>query len=113
MEKRLILLIILFLTACQNKKTVACSLGLEDKNINIDISAINDDISSIKVRSSFIIPTPILTDKDKYEFIQKQLDNTFHFEDNKLIREYDIEIDDVYSLDKTIKYLNSKRYYCE
>lgn len=113
MEKRLILLFILFLTGCQNKKTVACSLGLEDKNINIEINAINDNISSIKVRSSFEIPNSIITNKDSFDFIVKQLDSSFHFEDNKLIREYDVEIDDTYSFDKTIKYLNSKRYYCE
>lgn len=113
MEKRLVLLILFILTGCQNKKIVACSFGLEDKNINLDINAINDDITSIRVRSCFEIPSSILSDEDKYNFIESQLDSSFHFEDNKLVREYEIELDDVYSLDKTIKYLNSKRYYCE
>lgn len=113
MEKKLVLIVLLLLTGCQNKKIIACSFGLDDKNISIDISAINDEISSMKVRSSFEIPNSVLNDSDKYEFLKSQLNDSFHLEDNKLVREYEVAIDDVYSLDKTIERLNGKRYYCE
>ena len=114
MEKKLVLLLLLIiLSGCQNKKAVACSFGTEEKNISLDIKAINDDITSINVRSCFEIPYNVINDEEKFAFLNSQLDDSFHFEDNKLIREYEIELDDIYSLQKTIKYLNNKRYYCE
>ena len=114
MEKRLIILLFLFLCGgCHNNYRIACIYELDDKSLNLDIKAINDDISSIDVRACFEVPYKALLDKEKFDFINSQLDETYHFEDNILVREYSVELDKTYSLDKTIEYLNSKRFHCE
>lgn len=111
--KGLVLVLLVLLSGCQNNKRIACNLIQENKSIDLDIRAINDDISSIDVRTSFIVPNETLFDDKKLEFLKSQLDNSYHFEDNKLIREYSILIDNKYSLDKTLEDLRKKRYYCE
>lgn len=101
------------LTGCHNNLAVACNYIADDKSITLDINAINDEISSIGVRTCFEIPQKVMCDEDKINFIKGQLDSSYHFEDNLLIREYAIVLDDVYSLDKTIQYLKTQRFYCE
>lgn len=114
MEKRLILVLLVFiLSGCHNNLRVACNYIEEDKSVDLDIKAINDDISSIKVRTCFVIPNVVMFDDEKLEFLKSQLDSSYHFEDNKLIREYDIDLDDTYSLNKTLESLRKKRFYCE
>lgn len=113
-KKTIVVLLSLFLlTGCHNNLRVACSYSLDDKTIDLDIKAHNDDISSISVRTSFEIPQAVICDKERFDLLNSQLDNTYHFENNLLVREYDIEMDDTYSLKKTIDDLNSKRFYCE
>lgn len=115
MGKRIVivLLVLLVLSGCQNRLRVACNYQLEDKSIDLDIKAINDDISSINVRTCFEIPYYVLYDQDKLEFLNSQLDDSYHYEDNLLIREYEIPLDRTYSLDMTLADLRKKRFYCE
>lgn len=113
MEKRLIVIFLLFITACENKKHLSCVYELEDKKICIDIDAVNDDISTIHVRNEFVLPRTLLFSEEYKKDLDKQLDDTYHYEDNILVKEYDLILDDVYSYDKTKDYLNVKRYHCE
>ena len=115
MEKKVVIvLIVLFiLVGCKNNKQASCILDFEDKTISLDIKAINDDISSINVRTSFVIPNSVINNKDRFDFLSKQITQGYHFEDNLLVKEYEVQLDDIYSFKKTIEYLNSKRYFCE
>ena len=112
-KKILIILSLVLLTACKNNKQVACILNKEDKEISLDIKAINDDITSISVRASFLIPNCVINNEEYYAFLCKQLNKEFHFEDNLLVKEYEIVLDKNYSFNKTIEYLKNKRYFCE
>lgn len=114
MEKRIAIVVLLvLLSGCQRNLRVACNFVQDDSSIDLDIKAINDDISSIKVRTCFVIPNVVMFDETKLKFVESQLDSSYHFEDNKLIREYDIDLDDAYSLNKTVESLRKKRFYCE
>lgn len=115
MDKReaLILGLLFVLTGCHNNLRIACDLDLQDKEVCLDIYAHNDDIEKIDVRESFEIPNYVLADKDKYDFIAKQLDEQSHFEDNKIVKEYSVLLDKTYSLSETLKNLKSRRFYCE
>jgi len=114
MEKKLeILLILLLLTGCQKTKQIACSYVLEDKQITLDIVAINDEISSIHERTVFEIPNYVIMDETKLSFLEKQLDSSYHFEGNELIKEVDLKLDRIYSLNKTMDVLKTKRFICE
>lgn len=113
MVKKLILLTLLFLTGCGRNSVTSCTFSKDKAEVNLDIKAINDDISSIKVRTSFEIPSAILADRDKYDFILSQVDDSYHFENNYLINEYNIALDDKYSLELTKDHLKHMRFYCE
>lgn len=113
MDKRLVLIIMLILTGCSNSSLTACWYSKDSAEVNLDIKAINDDISSIHVRTSFEIPNNIIADKEKYDFILSQVDKTYHFEDNYLVKEYEVDLDDTYSLSSTKEYLKKMRFYCE
>lgn len=114
MEKKLTLLSLFFLlTGCYSNHSVACIYSLQDKEVILDINAINDDITSIHERTSFVVPTEVLMNEERLNFLKSQLDNTYHFEDNLLVKERDLDIDDTYSLERTLKYLKTKRFICE
>jgi len=113
MEKRLVILFLLLITGCQKNNEVACSYIIDEKQVVLDIKAINDDICSIHERTVFVIPNTIMADEEKLIFLNKQLDSNYYFEDNLLIKEEDLDIDNVYSLRKTLEYLKTKRFICE
>lgn len=115
MEKKTIIVatLLIILTGCHNARAIACNYAVDDKSITLNIEAINDDIYSMNVRKCFEIPNVVMCDQEKYSFLLSQLDETYHFEDNLLIKEYDIELNDNYSLSSTIDYLQTKRFYCE
>lgn len=112
-EKQAIVILLILLTGCSNNNQVSCIYESDDKQVSLDIKAINDDISSIKVRTSFEVPYQVMLDNDFYSFLTGQLDESNHFEDNHLISEYDIALDDKYSLALTLRDLQTKRFYCE
>lgn len=114
MEKKVLIVLFILLSGCQNKeKLVTCSCLLQDKAIYIDIHAKYDDIQSVEVKETFEIPNKVMADKEKLDFLVKQLDSTYHFENNTLVKTYSVVIDDVYSLDSTIEALKLRRFYCE
>ena len=51
--------------------------------------------------------------REEMRFIRKQLDSSYHFEENRLIRRYALSLDQEYSLAKTLEYLKNEKYYCE
>ena len=113
-KKILILQIILILiSGCKNKQQVSCLYGNDDKLVSLSIEAINDDIKSINVRTSFKIPYNVMLNQEKFSFLLSQLDDMSHFEDNNLISEYDVTLDNKYSIDLTLKDLKTKRFNCE
>lgn len=113
MEKRIVTIIcLILLTSCSNSKTVACSYILDDKELYIDIKANNDEIVSFDVKTNYIIPTSIINKYNNYDNLSKQLNENSYIEDNKIIEEYSFEINQKYSLNKTIEYLKDKRIYC-
>ena len=109
----IILILLVILCGCSNNRQVSCIYENGEKKINLDIHAINDDISSVSVRTSFDVPYNVILDNDKYSFLLSQLDSTNHFEDNHLISEYALALDSKYSLDLTLKDLKTKRFVCE
>ena len=54
-----------------------------------------------------------MLNQEKFSFLLSQLDDMSHFEDNNLISEYDVTLDNKYSLDLTLKDLKTKRFNCE
>lgn len=113
MDKKLVLLVLLILCGCSNNKVAACSYSKENSEVFIDIKAINDNIDSIKVRTYYEIPNSVICDEEKYSFLLSQLDDRYHFEDNKLVKEEELPIEDNYSFELTKDYLRSMRYYCD
>lgn len=114
MDKKLVLIALVFvLTGCENQTLTACFYSKDNAEVYLDINAINDDISSIHTRICFDIPNSIIADKEKYDFIVSQIDNSYHFEDNLLVKEYEIQLNDIYSLSLTKDYLKKMRFYCE
>lgn len=114
LKKGLIVLLLLCLYGCHdNYSQISCSLYNQDSIVYLDIKAINDDIDSILVRHTFEIPQRVMCDEEKYNFLLSQLDETYHFEDNILVKEYYEVLDKTYSLSKTIEELNKKRFFCE
>lgn len=103
----------MLLCSCNNHKQVACILEKENKSINLDIKAINDSILSINQRIVFELPNDLLANEEWLSLLEKQLDSSYHFEDNKLVSESTIDLDNEYSLSKTIEYLRKEKFFCE
>lgn len=103
----------LLITACENRKHASCVYELEGKKICLDIEAINDDIETIHVRNEFVLPHSLVFNEKYKKDLDEQLDDTYHYEDNLLVKEYDVILDDLYSYNNTLNYLNSRRYHCE
>ena len=112
-SKRLIVLLLILLSGCQKDNEVACLYEDNDESILLEIKANYDDIYKIHISDSFYIPNSVLVDENKYNDLLKVVDGKYVVQDNKLVKEYDENLDDTYSLNKTIDYLRRKRFYCE
>lgn len=112
MEKTLIIIFLLFiLCGCQKSTLVSCvQKNNDDSYVNIDIRATDDIINSFFVRISYKLP--YLKQEYKKDF-DSQLDSSYHYENDTLIKEYYEKIDGIYSLSKTKDSLIAKRFYCE
>jgi len=114
MFKKIILIFsLLFLSSCGKQKVVTCLLQKDNKSLSLDIKSINDDIYLISERIVFELPNNLLANEAFYTDLNKQLDDSYHFEDNKLVSESELVIDDKYSLNKTLDSLRKEGYYCE
>lgn len=113
MDKKIVLILLVLLSACTNNKSYACNKTINNSQYQLTINSINDDISSVYVRNVFEIPYETLLDEDKYNDLNKQLDSSYHLEDKYLIREYEIFIDNKYSFSLTLDELRKDKYYCE
>lgn len=110
---RLKWIIILFvLCGCQRQRSIACEKQAGDILTYIDIEAINDDITLIKVKEIFIIEYDLLVNDKIKTFLDKQIDESYYYLDNKLIREYTLFLDNKYSLNKTLEELKKEKYLC-
>lgn len=113
MQKKYLVLVLLFLTGCDNKSQVACEFNKDDASINLLINANNDLIDSIDVRIAYEIPYAVILNDKFLNDLNAQLDDHYHYEDNILVKEYSIDINKDYSLALTLDYLRSKRYFCD
>lgn len=112
-KKKTLIILLVLLTGCSRNKTLtACTCYKDDSTINIEISAVGDDITGIDIITSFEIPNAVFLDDDKYNLLISQLDNSFYFENNTLIKKENIVLDETYSLQKTIEYLRKRRFNC-
>lgn len=112
-NKATVVLLLLLLCGCNTQKHIACNYIEDDKEVYLDIDAIDDSIYSIKSKTCFRIPNSVLLNDNYLDDLKKQLDNSHYFEEGSLIKEEELFLDDSYSLQKTIDYLNKKRFYCE
>lgn len=112
MKKKLIILLIL-LTGCRNNRAYACSRYSNDDSITIDLNAVNDTILTIHVREAFKLPYTLLYDEKKRSFLNSQLDDSYHYENTNLVREYDLFPDQNCSLKMTLDDLQDGRFFCE
>lgn len=113
MEKISILLLSLLLCSCSNNiKTTSCSLYEKDNSVTYTIESVYDDIKSIKLTVIYKIPYNVLLNDSFNSDLIKQINDTYHFEDNLLIQNMELELNDKYSLSKTTDYLLENRYAC-
>ena len=112
MEKRTLILLCLFLCGC-NHKSASCVRFNGNDEISLQIKALNDDIQSIEVSEVFLLPYELLSDNEELQRFTKQLDASYHFEENRLIRRHSIVLDDRYSFMNTLEKLRKERYHCE
>lgn len=113
-KKKLLIILLILLSGCSKNKYVACSLSDTNSQISLEISAINDEINSIKVRTVFELPNSLICDIDKFNYLKSQLNDDYKIENNNLlIKEYNVNLDNKYSFAKTIEYLKKEKYFCE
>ena len=112
MEKKLIILLFL-LTGCLNERTFACSRFLNEDSTTISLDAVNDTILTFRVREAFKLPHTLLYDEAGRSFLDSQLDDTYHYENTYLIREYELFPEKECSLRMTLDDLKNRRYFCE
>ena len=110
MEK--VIIILLLLSACEKHRTMACERWESTKQIYLDIEADHDKIRSVLVNEVFVIPYPLMADEKCMEDLKKQLDLSYHFEDNKLVHSYYYDFEGSYSLAATADYLRDRNYVC-
>ena len=108
----MIIFLLLSLCSCEKHKTIACERLESDRQIYLDIEADYDDIRTVSVNEVFVIPYSIIANERSMIELRKQLDDSYHFEDNRLIRFYQPFLDDIYSLSETIAYLRDLNYVC-
>ena len=112
MEKITLILLCLCLWGCR-QRSAACVRFNGNDEIDLLIKAVNDDIESIEVSEIFELPYELLSDNEEFDRFKKQLDASYHLEENRLIRRYAIVLDDTYSFMNTIERLNREKYHCE
>ena len=112
MEKKLIILLFL-LSGCRNERAYACSRYSNDDSIIINLNAVNDTILSFHVREAFKLLHTLLYDEKRRLFLESQLDDSYHYENSYLVKEYDLLPDENCSLQMTLKDLKNRRYFCE
>lgn len=103
----------ILLTGCQNNQSFACSRYSGDNSIVIELNGSNDKIMSFHVREAFKLPHTLLYEEKNKAFLDEQLDDSCHYENNYLIKEYDLYPDQKYSLQMTLENLKDRRYFCE
>ena len=111
--KKYLLLLFILLCSCDSQKSFACVKYSDDNQIYLDINANNDDIDTIKVKEVFILPYEVLNKQINKNYLNIQLDNSYYSIDNKIIKEYDLSLDKIYSLNKTLQYLKKEHFICE
>ena len=110
MEK--VIIILLLLSACEKRRTMACEHREREKQVYLTIEAEYDRIDSIRVDEIFVIPYRLMADNDRLGDLKKQLDQNYRFEGNRLIHSYDYDLDGIYSLSATADYLKDLNYVC-
>ena len=111
--KIILILLIIFLTSCSKHKSVSCNLYNDNYEVNININSIYDDIESIHISEIFILPYNISSNEEKVNDLIKQLDFKYQLFNNRLIKEYDVLLNEKYSLDMTLIDLKQRRFICE
>ena len=105
--------ITLFIIMGMQSQSASCVKFNGNDEISIEIKALNDDIESIEVSEVFELPYELISDNEEFARFSKQLDASYHFEDNHLIRKYTIVLDDRYSFMNTLQKLEKEHYHCE
>lgn len=114
MDKKIIILICLFLGGCANtNREVSCKLKNGNDLTKVTIISHFDEILSYSVKESFYIPYEYLANPKIEEDIIKQIEGVYTLEDNYLVRYLDAPIDKMYSLSKTMELLGDKGYVCK
>ena len=113
MDRKILVVCLLLLSGCKSKVT-ACTYYSEQGQIEIEIEAVNDDIKQIEVCSSFNLPISLVSDKDKFNDLLKQLSEEYYIDENNILsKKESVLLDKKYSLSKTLEYLKMKRFVCE
>ena len=113
MKKILLCLFLAILCGCSKEKIVACSRFINDHQILLNIASDYDDIRQIDVMETLTLPYDLLISEEKMDFLYQQLDDSFHVEENMLVKQYQIIPEETYSLRKTLENLRERRYFCE
>lgn len=113
MEKSILILLLILCSCTVKEKSIACSKFETDREIDINIKADYDKIKYVEVIQTYTLDNFLLLNEERLDVLKKQLDDTYYFVDNKLIKKEIIGINDNYSLDETIRYLRKDRYNCE
>ena len=92
------------LCGCQRERTVSCSRFDGDDSLTLQIEAVNE---------LYQLPGGPLADATFSDDFARQLDDTCHLEEDRLIRRYEVFPDGTYSLQKTIEELSAGRFHCE
>lgn len=108
-----ILIILFILSGCTNYKSAYCSIEENNTQILIDITSINDSITSIHIKESFELPYSYILDEDKMKDLNNQIKDDYSIEGNRIVFEYDEELDANYSFNSTIDSLIKEHFYCE
>lgn len=113
MKKLFLILIMLNLCSCSKTRSTACVRIDGNNQIYLDIRSNNDDITQIRAREVFVLPYSVILNDMSREYLEKQLDDTYHFEDNLLVKEYDVKLYEIYSLSMTLNDLKKELFVCE
>ena len=104
---------LVLLCGCENRRSFACSRDFNPHRIHIDIQAVNDRIETLDVTESFELPYSLLLDEERAAEFRKQLDSSYAIQGNRLIRNYRIVPEEVFSIARTLEYLKKEKYICE
>lgn len=113
MLRKVLLISVILLCSCQKQISAACNKYNNDNQINLRITAENDDIIKIQAEEVFTLPYDVLMNEEWLKYLKQQLDNKYYLENNLLIKRYNIIPEQVYSFQETIKLLKKEKYNCE